>query len=107
MGGKRLRKSSSQAGDQDQDDLLDPEDRRMAYAAADQEMHMYAGGDDINQDHSVAGGKRGGARRGEHHMYTMNSEMPLNTSTADILGGEGKFLTHKHSSRRSFHSISH
>lgn len=97
MGGKRLRKSSSQAGDQDQDDLLDPEDRR-----ADQEMNVYGAGgggaDDINQDHSVAGGKRGGARRGEHHMHSMNSEVPLTSSKADILGGEGKFLTHKHSS---------
>ena len=39
-------------------------------------------------------------------MYTMNSDVPLTTSKADILGGEGKFLTHMHSSRRSFHSIS-
>ena len=72
--------------------MLDPEDRGRRVSAAEQEMLMYA--DDINQDHSVAGGKRGATtRRGEHHMYTMNSEVPLNTSTTDILGGEGKFLT--------------
>jgi hypothetical protein len=62
---------------------------------------MNAGGEDANQvGNSVPGGKRGFTRRGEHQMYSMNSEVPINTT--DLLGGEGKLFAVKYSSRRSF-----
>ena len=54
-------------------------------------------GDEFNPETSAAGGKRvATTRRGDHHLYSMNSEAPLIGSSAlasDLIGAEGKSLT--------------
>lgn len=78
---------------------MEPEDRRGG--SDDQEVLLLVGGttEDINHDNSVAGGKKGVPRRGDHHLISMHSEQPINTT--DLLNAEGKFSAN-HYSRRSF-----
>ncbi len=78
---------------------MEAEDRRGG--SDDQEMLLLVGGatEDINHDNSVAGGKKGLTRRGDHHLISMHSEIPINMT--DLLNAEGKFSAN-HYSRRSF-----
>jgi hypothetical protein len=78
---------------------VEPEDRRGG--SVDQEMLLLVGGttEENNHDNSVAGGKKGVTRRGDHHLISMHSEQPINTT--DLLNAEGKFSAN-HYSRRSF-----